>query len=295
MSRREFIALLGGAAAAWPLAARAQQDGRVRRAGWLIGGTEGDAGPRASVAALREGLAKLGWIEGRNLHFEFRFGAGDLGRMRTGAAELVSSSEVIVTSQTAAARVAQEQTKTIPIVFTTASDPVVTGLVQNIARPEGNITGFGTTEPSIAGKWLGLLKEAAPNLSRVAVIFNPETGLGAPGYVAAIEAAAPALSVEAVRTPVRDAVDVVRAIDAFAATPNGGLLVLTVTGPEILAPIHRLSLQHRMPAIYQGRTFVQAGGLMSYGTDAADLARRAASYVDRLLRGAKVSELVQRS
>jgi putative ABC transport system substrate-binding protein len=241
---------------------------------------------------MREALAKLGWIEGRNLHVELRFGAADPGRMRTGAAELVSlASEVIVTNQTAAARAAQQQTKTIPIVFTTAGDPVVTGLVQNIARPEGNITGFGATEPSIAGKWPGLLKEAVPHLARVAVIFNPESGLTAPAYIAAIESAAPALSVETVRTPVRDAVDVVRAIDAFAARPNGGLLVLTVTGTEILPPIYRLALQHRMPAIYLGRASTAVGGLMSYGTDTVDLARRAAAYVDRLLRGTKVSEL----
>jgi ABC transporter substrate binding protein len=163
MRRREFVTILGGTAAAWPVAAGAQQDGRVRRIGWLHGATEGDDGPRTTVPAFREGLAKLGWIEGRNLHVELRFGAGDLGRMRTGAAELVRlASEVIVTSQTAAARVMQQQTKTIPIVFTSAADPVVTGLVQNIARPEGNITGCPSSE--ILGRRRRDLREALAHL-----------------------------------------------------------------------------------------------------------------------------------
>src|SRR5262249_45459908 len=219
----------------------------------------------ASLAAFRESLAKLGWVVGRNLQLELRYGAGDIARMRDGAAELINlASEVIVTSQTAAARAVLQQTTTIPIVFTTAGDPAVSGLVKNIARPEGNITGFATTEPSIAGKWLDLLKQAAPTVTRVGVIFDPNAGLTAPGYVAAIKSAAPALSIEIVDMPVSDAVDAVHAIDAFAAVPNGGLLVLSVTPSSVLSAIYRLALLHRMPALYQGRASPAAGGLMSY-------------------------------
>jgi putative ABC transport system substrate-binding protein len=230
---------------------------------------------------------------GRNLQLEIRYGAGNVSRMREGAAELINlAPEVIVTTQTAAAQAVLQQTTTIPIVFTAAGDPAVSGLVKNIARPEGNITGFATTEPSIAGKWLALLKEAAPSVTKVGVIYDPDAGLTAPGYESAIQSAAPALSVEIVTIPASDPVDAVHAIDAFAATTsNGGLLVLTVTNSAVLTSTYRLAVLHRMPAIYQGRTFTEAGGLMSYGTDIPDLVRRSTIYVDRLLNGAKVSDL----
>jgi putative ABC transport system substrate-binding protein len=181
MQRREFLTLLGGAAAAWPLAAGAQQDGRVRRLGLLSGNAENDLGWPANWAALREGLAKLGWIEGRNLRIDHRFAAGDLNRMRAHAAELVSlAPDVIVTNTGAATRMVQQQTKTIPIVFTTAGDPVANDLMRSIARPDGNVTGFSVAEPDIAGKRLELLKEAAPRLVRVAIIFNPELAATGP-------------------------------------------------------------------------------------------------------------------
>jgi putative ABC transport system substrate-binding protein len=293
MRRRKFITLLGGAAAAWPLAARAQQPDGMRRIGVLLGGAENDPGSPATTAALREGLAKLGWIEGRNLRIDLRFGAGDPDRIRAHAAELVSlAPDVIIASGGAATRAAQQQTQAVPIVLT-AGDAAANGLVRNIARPEGNMTGFSTAEPSIAGKWLGLLKEAVPRLASVAIIFNPEIAATGPNYIASIEAAAPALAVQAViKTPIHDAVDIVRAIDAFATAQDGGLILLPppLAGAGLDAVL-RLAAQHRLPAIYPDRRNVAAGGLMSYDSDRVDLARRAASYVDRLLRGAKVAEL----
>jgi putative tryptophan/tyrosine transport system substrate-binding protein len=291
MRRREFITLLGGAAAAWPVAARAQQAGGMRRIGWLIGADENDPGSQAQRAAFRESLAKLGWIEGRNLRIDLRSGAGIRDRIRAGAAELVSlAPDVIVTTTSSTTLAAQEQTRTIPIVFASGGDPVAAGLLRNIARPESNTTGFSLTEPSIGGKWLELLREGAPSASRIAVIFNPELVVG--GYFASIEAAAPALSLQAIKMPVRDAVDVARAIDAFAATPNGGLLVLPPPpNAAIFDAILRLATEHRLPAIYGSRRLANAGALIAYGADDVDLNRRAASYVDRLLRGAKVSDL----
>jgi putative ABC transport system substrate-binding protein len=296
MRRREFITLLGGAAAApamlWPRAARAQRGERVRRIGWLIGGAENDLGARASRAALQEALAKLGWIEGRNLRIDLRFGAGDPDRIRAYAAELVGlAPDVIVTSGGAAMGAVQLRTQTIPIVFTAGPDAVAAGLVRNIARPEGNITGFSGLEPSVAGKWLQLLKEAAPRVTRVAVIFNPELQTGS-SYFSLIEAAAAVLGVQAIQTPVRNAVDIVRAIDAFAVEPNGGLLVLPPPlTPAIRDTILQVAVQHRLPAIYSFQEDAAAGGLMAYAADRVDMSRRAASYVDRLLRGAKVNEL----
>jgi putative ABC transport system substrate-binding protein len=291
MQRRDLIILLGGtAAAAWSQAARAQQASDVRRIGVLVGGTESDSGWPANWAALREGLAKLGWFEGRNLRIDLRFAAVDLTRMRAHAAELVSlTPDVIVTNTGAATRMARQQTKTIPIVFTTAGDPVANDLMQSIARPEGNVTGFSVAEPSIASKYLEFLKEAAPRVARVAIIFNPELAATGPSYISSIEAAAPALAVLTIKTPIRNSVDIVRAIDAFAAEPNGGLLVLPPnTHPDTIL---QLAAQHRLPVIYANRNDVVAGGLMAYDTDAIDRHRRAASYIDRLLRGAKVSEL----
>jgi putative ABC transport system substrate-binding protein len=291
VKRRDFITLLGGAAAAWPIMARAQQ---VRRIGALAIEPESDPGSRKGWAALREGLAKLGWIEGRNLRTEYRLGSGDLDRIRSDAAELVGLAlDVIVVSGGVAVRAVQRETQTIPIVFTQGGDPAATGLVRDIARPEGNTTGFSAVEPSIAGKWLALLKEAAPQVTRVAVLFNPEISQTGLSYIASIEAAAPALMVEVMKAPVHDAVDIVRALDAFAAMPNGGLLVLPPlpTGANLNA-ILRLAMQHRLPAVYpNGEPLAAAGGLISYGADTLDRYRRAASYVDRLLRGAKVADL----
>jgi putative ABC transport system substrate-binding protein len=289
--RREFITLLGGTAVAWPLAARAQQGRPMRRIGVLAGSTEDSPVTRGNLAALREVLAKLGWIEGRNLRIDFRSAANDPDRTRAYAVELVSlSPDVIVTGNGPATRAVQQQTQTIPIVFTAGGDPVSNGVLQNIARPEGNTTGVTNAFDSFGGKWLELLKEAAPHIKRVALVVNPETALV--GYIPSIEAAAPLLGVQVIKTPVRNPLEIVRAIDVFAAEPNGALLIVPVqpTGANIEL-ILRLAVQHRLPAVYPNRQNVADGGLMTYTPDFPDLYRRAASYVDRLLRGAKVSEL----
>jgi putative tryptophan/tyrosine transport system substrate-binding protein len=292
MRRREFVTILGGAAAACPLAAGAQQSTRMKRIGLLINTVENDRAQQVSLDALQEVLAKLGWIESRNLRIDRRFSAGDPAHVRAFAAELVGlTPDVIYANSGGAASVLQQRTQTIPIVFT-GPDPVAAGVVRNIARPEGNITGFSALEPSIAGKWLELLKEAAPRLASVAIIFNPELTPTGPTYISWIEMAASALGVQAIKTPVRNAVDIVHAIDAFAAAPNGGLLVLPPPpNTAIRDMILQLAAQHRLPAIYSGRELAAAGGLMSYGSMSADQYRGAASYIDRLLRGAKVSDL----
>jgi putative tryptophan/tyrosine transport system substrate-binding protein len=292
VGRRKCLAVLGGALV-WPLAARAQQDGRVRRVGVLVGGAQSDQDEQHNLDVLRDHLAKSGWVEGRNVRFDLRWGAGDDERMSAAAVELVSlAADVIITSTGAATRAAQRATQRIPIVFTAAGDAIANGLVRNITRPEGNTTGFSGSEPTIAAKRLELLKESAPHVSRVAIIFNPDITLTAPSYIAAIEAAAPALFVQAVTMPFRDAVDIVRAIDAFAAAPDGGLIVLPPPpAPAFLDAILRLALQHRLPGIYGARFIATAGGLLVYASDNADRSRQAASYVDRLLRGTKVSEL----
>jgi putative ABC transport system substrate-binding protein len=289
ITRRDFAAVLGGAAAL-PIAARGQQDGRVRRIAILAGSTDDDSTTRAQLTALREGLAKLGWVEGRNLRIDLRFTLADPDRMRAYAIELVSlAPEVIVTSSRPATTAAQEQTRTIPIVFTAGNDPVTSGLLQNIERPEGNTTGFTSTTDSISGKWLELLKEAAPHITRVALVFNPQTVNA--GYFRPIEAAAPLLGVQALKMPVRDPLEIVRALDAFAAEPNGGLFAVPVLPVESYQMLIRLAAQHRLPSIHSNRRFIAAGGLMTYTTDYLDNYRRAATYVDRLLHGAKVSEL----
>ena len=292
MKRREFITLLGGAAAAWPLAARAQQNDRGRRIGWLDLYDENADESRAIRNALREGLSSSGWIEGRNLNIDQRFAAGDLNRTRTYAAELVSlAPDVLVTPSAAPTRALQQATQTIPIVFTGGGDASANGLVRNIARPEGNTTGFSTSEPSQAGKWLELLKQAAPQLSRIAIVFKPEVAPTAPKYIAAIEVVAQTLSVQTIKIAFHDAVDLVRSIDAFAAAPDGGLLVLP---PPFLADrviIFKLAIQHRLPAVYSQRALAVEGGLLSYSADLVDQNRRAASYIDRLLRGVKVADL----
>jgi putative ABC transport system substrate-binding protein len=257
MQRRSFLTLLGGAAAAaWPVAARAQQGGLVKRVG-VLAGTDDER-----ISTFREGLQKLGWIEGRNLRTDLRITRGDADRIRTYAAELVTlAPDVIVTTSFVATRAAQDQTKTIPIIFTAGIDPATQGVVQNIARPEGNTTGFTATVDSIGGKWLELLKEAAPHITRVALVFNPQTVNV--GFLPSIEAAAPLLDVEAIKTPVLDPLETVRAIDAFATEPNGGLLVLPVLPTDSYQMLHRLAAHHRLPAIHFNRVGPSAGGLMS--------------------------------
>jgi putative ABC transport system substrate-binding protein len=287
MKRREFITLLGGAAA-WPLAARAQQGERVRRiAGLFLLQAQESRG-----FALWEELAKLGWIEGRNLQIDLRFApAADIDRMHAYAMELVSlDPDVIITVGTLPARVMQQQTRTIPIIFLAGGSAEIGGAVRNISRPEGNVTGISGGYSSIAGKWLQLLKEAAPRLARVAMIFYPEgsTGMREGGvYRAPIEAAATLSGVQPIWIPFHTAAELERGIAAFAVEPNGGLIPAPAL--DDWREVHRLAVQYRLPAIYSAARFVREGGLMSYGS--RDMVPQWASYVDRILHGAKPGDL----
>jgi putative ABC transport system substrate-binding protein len=292
ITRRHFGTALG-ATAAWPIAARAQQGERARRVGLLFYGAEIEHSEQDNVQVLRENLGKLGWIEGRNLRIDLRWGFGDAGRVRAQAKQLVRQApEVIVARGGAAARAAHDETAVIPIVMAGGADPVATGLVHDIARPEGNITGFSAQEPSVNDKRLALLKEVAPHLTRVAALFNPDLMTAGPTYLPSLEASSMTLGVQITKVPFRSSLEIVRAIDAFAAEPNGGLLVMPPppTGAT-LDILVQLAAQHRLPAIWIGRPEIEAGGLVSYGSDVGDLLRGAASYVDHLLRGAKVADL----
>jgi len=296
MRRREFIRLLGGAAA-WPLAARAQQADRVRRVASLWASQAGEAESSLILGSFRQELAKLGWVEGRNLRIDLRFAGGDVDRIRSYAAELVSlDPDVIVTVSGAATNAVRQRTRTIPIVFYGVGGipEAGGGAVENIARPEGNTTGITNLYFSVAGKWLQLLKDAAPWLARAAVIFNPEFNpriLQGGGFAAPIAAAAPSLGVQVIWTPYRTAVELEQAIAAFAAEPNGGLILLLPANNFVGETIYRLAAQYRLPAIYPDTNFVRAGGLMSYGPDRFSMMRQLTSYVDRILRGTKPGDL----
>ena len=287
IQRREFMTLIGGAAVEWPLAARAQQPERERRVGMLTGL---DQSYQAFAAAFREGLSKLGWVEGLNLMTELRFGAGDADAIRTYAAELVSlAPDVIVTTTVPATKAVQQQTRTIPIVFVAVGDPVDNGIVKNIARPETNATGVTNLVASFGGKWIALLKEAAPRVERVALVYNPKFELSFGSLLPSIEEAASVLDIQTVRVPYRNAGDIARAIDAFAASPNGGAILLPPPPPPVTREaFYGLAIQHRLPTISANTS---EGSLVAYGPDVVDLYRRASSYVDRILRGAKVNEL----
>ena len=286
--RRDFIAGLGGAAA-WPLAVSAQQRERVRRVGVLNGSAlESDPTAQTPIAVYREGLAKLGWMEGRNLALDFRFGGGDGDRIRAYAAELVRlAPDAIVTITLAATLAVQEHTHTTPIIIAGAGDVATNGLVRNIARPEANITGVTNLFGSIGGKWLELLKEAVPTLNRVSFLGKG----GVSSYRSSIEVASHALSVQMIEIQYRSAVQLVRAIDAFAAQPNGGLIVGPATTRIDIGTILELAAQYRLPTIHAARAFAEAGGLISYGSNPPDLWRRVPFFIDRILRGTKVSDL----
>jgi putative ABC transport system substrate-binding protein len=281
-----------GCSVAWPAMARAQQGERVRRVCSLRSASEDDKGQQAQIAAMRDELAHLGWVEGHNLRTDMRYAGGDPARMRTIAAEFVGlSPDVIVVSSVAATRAVQQQTRTIPIVFLFVGDPVENGLVASLARPEANATGFTNLYATIAGKWVELLKQVVPRLNRVALLFNQDTPVES--YLSSIEATASALGISAIRTAVRSPLDVVPALDALAAEPDLGLIVvppvLTTAMRDMLL---RVAAEHRLPAIYGLKDYVtDEGGLMSYGPDYVDLSRRGASYVDRILRGAKPGDL----
>jgi putative ABC transport system substrate-binding protein len=291
--RRDFIGLVG-AAAAWPLAARAQQAGGMRRIGVLMAIAEGDREGQARVAAFREGLQKLGWAEGRNIRIDTRWATPrDAEARQRFAKELVALQPDLILSQaTPTTATLLQQTRTIPIVFVGVSDPIGSGFVASFARPGGNVTGFITMEPTMAGKWLELLKEIAPRVTRAALLFNPATAPYAEYYLTPFKSAAASFAVQAIIAPVRDTLELASAIAALAREPNGGLMTM----PDTFLNAHRAQItslvaRHRLPAVYPFRFFAELGGLMSYGSDLVDDYRRAAGYADRILKGAKPSEL----
>jgi putative tryptophan/tyrosine transport system substrate-binding protein len=295
MRRREFITLLGGVAAAWPLAARAQQRGRVRHLAAIMGGRNADTDPegRAWFTAFRQALKDLGWEEGHNCHIEYRWPAGDLDRIRTIAKEFVDlKPDVIFAGNTPSVVALLRETRSIPIVFTNVSDPVGTGVVASLARPGGNVTGFAAYEYSFAGKWVEMLKEIAPAVTRVALLFNPETAPHAQHYLNFIETSAPRFGMWASAASIRSIDEMEAAIEAQARSPGGGLVVLPDTFTFTnRAPLIVLAARHRLPTVYALRGQAVDGGLVSYGPDTADLYRRAASYVDRVLKGEKTGDL----
>jgi putative tryptophan/tyrosine transport system substrate-binding protein len=290
MRRREFITLLGGAAVGWPLAGRAQQADRVRRIGVLMPFSEADVEGQAGTNAFRQELLRLGWRDGDNVRIDSRW-SSDIDRIRANAIDLVKSQpDVILVRAPRGLTALRQETRTIPIVFVAVSDPVGAGFVTSLARPGGNITGFSLIEFTLIGKLLELLKEIAPNVTRVALIHtgNPSTNL----YVRAFEAAATSFAVQAITSFVRSPDEMERAIEAFAREPNGGLLI----PPDVFIAVHRdvfvaLAARYRLPAIYSDRSLITAGGLIYYGVERTDLFRRAASYVDRILKGENPGEL----
>ena len=292
MRRRDFITLLGGAAAAWPVAARAQQPDRMWRIGVLLSQAESDPVARSFTTAFASRLRELGWIEGKNLRIDYRWGGGDATHMLPLAKELVALKPDALLAATAVSAAALRQyTLTIPIVFTQVGDPVAFGLVTNLARPTGNITGFTPFDYAIGGKWLEALKECAPSLTRVAVFFesgNPSSTQ----YVPAIEAAASLLGVGLVPSPVKSDTEIERAFAVFAAEPNSAVIAVpTAAVVRHRGQIIALAAEHRLPAMYPYRFFAAEGGLMSYGTDLIHQFRQAALYIDRILKGEKPSGL----
>jgi ABC-type uncharacterized transport system substrate-binding protein len=292
MRRRQFITLLGGAAAAWPLAARAQQSERVRRVGVLMPHVENNSVAQARIAALSQELQQLGWGVGRNLTIDVRWAGPYAAGIRKQAGELVASApDVILANGSVAVGPLLEVTRTVPIVFVIVPDPVGGGFVDNLARPGGNATGFMQFEYGLSGKWLELLKQIAPGVTRAAILRDPTSPKGT-GQFGAIQSVAPALGVEVSPLGMSDPREMERVVAAFARAPNGGLIV---TG-SALAQLHRdliisLAARHKLPAIYFERFFVTAGGLISYGPDLVDQFRRAADYVNRVLKGEKPADL----
>jgi putative ABC transport system substrate-binding protein len=292
LKRREFIALLGGAAAAWPRAARAQQGDRVRRIGVLMGFDENDPEGKRRLSAFTQALADLGWTDGRNLGMDLRWGGADTNRMRALAQELVGlQPDIIVTNGTLPTVAIQRETRTIPIVFASASDPVASGMVPRLDRPGGNITGFAFFEATLGGKWLELLSEIAPGLKRAAIMFNPDTA-PVSSFMPSFETAVRSLKVVPIIAAVHGDVEIETAIIALGREPGGGLVVI----PDVFtiahrAPIISAAARNKVPAVYSLSEAARDGGLLSYGVDRVDIFRRAATYVDRILRGAKPAEL----
>jgi putative ABC transport system substrate-binding protein len=291
MKRREFITLIGGAVT-WPLAAFAQQSERMRRIGVLTGAGADDLDMHGRIEAFEDGLKQLGWTNGQNVRIDIRAGAGDADRLRRYAEELVAlAPDVILTTGASAVPPLLKATRNVPVVFTNVVDPVGAGFVDSLAKPGGNVTGFVSFEYSLSAKWLELLKDIAPRVTRVAVIRDPEISAGT-GQFGAIQGAASSFGLEVAAVSPREASEVERAIAAFARTPNGGL----ITTSSALAIGRRdlivgLAAKHKLPAVYYRRVFLTSGGLISYGPDVIDLSRRAAGYVDRILKGENPAEL----
>ena len=289
--RRNFIMLLGGAAA-WPLAARAQQGARMRRIGVLMAFDENDPAGKLRVSAFTQALASLGWTDGRNVRIDFRWGGGDINRINALAQELVGlQPDIILATAIAATAAVQRETRTIPIVFAGVGEPVASGLVAALKQPGGNTTGFALFEPTLGGKWLELLSEIAPGLKRAAIMFNPDIPSASP-YMPSLETAARSLKVEAITAPVHDEVEIETAIIALGREPGGGLVVI----PDVFTTVHRAPIisaaaRNNVSAVYGVINFTRDGGLLSYGPDPVETFRRAATYVDRILRGAKPAEL----
>ena len=290
IGRREFITLLGGAAAGWPLAARAQQGERMRRIGLLMTTVADDPESLARVGAFLQGLRDLGWTDGRNVRIEYRWGSGNADRIRKSAAELVAlAPDVILANGTSAMGPLQQATRSLPIVFVNVSDPVNSGFIASLARPGGNATGFSALEYSFGGKLLEMLKQISPGLTRAAVIRDPSIASGS-GQLGAIQAVGSLLGVGV--SPIDARSDIERAVTDFARSPNGGLIVPAST-PVIVRRqlIITLAARHKLPAIYAYRFFAVDGGLGSYGADSTDTFRQAAGYVDRILKGEKPADL----
>jgi putative tryptophan/tyrosine transport system substrate-binding protein len=298
IGRRTVIAGLGAAAGSsviWPLAARGQQAERVRRIGVLMSNSEGDTQAVAGLAALTSALNGLGWTEGRNLHLEYRWGAGDVGRMQAFAKALVNlEPDLLMTNATPATAALQRETKTIPIVFASVSDPVGSGLVASLPHPGGNITGFVNIEGSVAGKWIDILKDIVPGVSAAALLHNPDTAPYFRYYLEPFEAAARSGGIEPIGAAVHTAEDIERVVANLGNRGGAGL----VMSPDSFLQTKRnldlvisLAARHRVPAIYPFRFIIAAGGLISYGVNNIDLYRRSASYVDRILKGAKPADL----
>ena len=292
MRRREFITLLGGAAAAWPLAAGAEQAERMRRIGLLLGFPEADVEGEASVAAFQQRLQELGWSIGRNIRIDIRWAGGEPDKARTFAKELVSASpDLIVPTSNLVTAILQKETSTIPILFVLVGDPLGSGFVANLAQPGGNITGFAIFETAIGGKWLEILKEIAPRISRVGFILHRETPVHI-GFLRAAEAAAPSLGLEVTALGVHTRSDIERAITEFAARDKGGLVgaphAITLENRDVII---RLASHYRLPTVFGPRYYATSGGLAAYGPNPVSLFQQAPSYVDRILKGAKPSEL----
>jgi putative ABC transport system substrate-binding protein len=291
MRRRDFITLLGGAAAAWPLMARAQQPERMRRIGVVMAYAGSDPNGQVQVAAFRQALQKLGWIEGRNIQIDFRYASDDSARVRALAVELLDlKPDLMVSNSNFITAILQSEVHSVPLVFVSVSDPIGSGFIKDLAQPGGNITGFANFQPTMGGKWLEKLREIAPQVERVGLMLHPEPPNI--GYLKSAEAAAPSLKIKLVGLEVRNSTEIERVLATFVGEPNSGLIiapnVVTFANSGLIVA---LAARYRLPAIYPFAFYAKAGGLISYGFDASDQFRQGAVYADKILRGAKPADL----